>query len=46
MSFPISFLVGLVVYAATIPLFPDWIAAHFEETKELLHSVLVTLSKP
>lgn len=46
MSFPISFLVGLIVYAATIPLFPDWITGHFAETKELLHSVLQSLSKP
>lgn len=45
MSFPISFLVGLIVYAATIPLFPDWISSHFEDTKMLLHTVMVSLGK-
>jgi flagellar biosynthetic protein FliR len=45
MSFPISFIVGLIVYAATIPLFPDWISSHSEDTKVLLHAVMVSLTK-
>jgi flagellar biosynthetic protein FliR len=45
MSFPISFLVGLIVYAATLPLFPDWLHSHFEETKELLRAVLTSLGR-
>lgn len=45
MSFPVSFLVGLIVYAATIPLFPDWITSHFEETKVVLRTIMISLTK-
>ena len=44
LSFPLSFIVGLVVYIATIPLFPDWIQAHFSETQIQLKSVLRALA--
>jgi flagellar biosynthetic protein FliR len=29
MSFPISFFIGLVVYIATFPFFPEWMREHF-----------------
>lgn len=45
MSFPISFLTGLIVYIATIPLFPDWIQDHFLQTKGHLTAVLTALAR-
>ena len=30
MSFPVSFFIGLVVYIATFPFYPQWMRAHFE----------------
>ena len=30
MSFPTSFFIGLVVYVATIPFFPEWYKSYFE----------------
>ena len=34
MSFPASFLVGLVVYIATLPFFPNWMTDHFGSVHE------------
>lgn len=40
MSFPISFFVGMVVYAATLPFFPGWMQEHFLETQEQIAGVV------
>lgn len=34
MSFPISFFIGLLVYLATLPFFPQWISEHFYRNHE------------
>jgi flagellar biosynthetic protein FliR len=40
MSFPVSFFLGLVIYAATIPFFPSWMQDHFEGGQEHLFAAL------
>ncbi len=40
MSFPISFAIGLLVYIATIPLFPGWLETHFAESS---HQIVAAL---
>jgi len=40
MSFPASFCVGLVVYIATLPLFPDWMREHFLEVNEQIFGAI------
>lgn len=39
-SFPVSFVVGLLVYIATIPLFPGWLESHFQTSS---HQIIATL---
>lgn len=34
-SFPLSFAIGLVVYVATMPFFPEWMGNHYLGTKDL-----------
>lgn len=34
MSFPVSFFMGLVVYIATFPFFPEWMREHFLNSHE------------
>lgn len=34
-SFPMSFAIGLIVYIATMPFFPEWMGNHYLGTKEL-----------
>ena len=43
LSFPVSFFLGLIIYAATFALYPDWMAKHFEEQKEGLYLVMRNL---
>ena len=33
-SFPLSFAIGLIVYVATLPFFPEWMRDHYMVTKE------------
>lgn len=40
MSFPVSFFLGLVIYAATLPFFPSWMQEHFEGGQESLFAAL------
>ncbi len=40
LSFPISFVVGLLVYMATIPLFPGWLETQFNTSS---HHIMATL---
>ncbi len=44
MSFPLSFTVGLVIYIATLPLFPNWMSTHFDDVKGQIHSAVLGLS--
>ena len=40
MSFPLSFFIGLITYAATFPLFPGWLRNHYlSEAEQLLNSL-------
>jgi flagellar biosynthetic protein FliR len=40
MSFPASFFIGLLIYIATFPLFPEWIRAHFMESQQHIQTAL------
>ncbi len=40
MSFPASFFIGLLVYIATLPLYPGWVESHFRETTDVISGVL------
>lgn len=44
MSFPLSFTVGLVIYVATLPLFPNWMSTHFDDVKGQIHSTILGLT--
>ncbi len=44
LSFPASFFLGLMVYAATFALFPDWMGEHFELNKESLYLAVRSLA--
>lgn len=39
-SFPTSFVIGLVVYIATLPFFPEWMHEHFLSSHEQMHAAL------
>lgn len=43
MSFPASFVIGLVVYIATLPLFPEWMREHFMNSHEQMFAALRTM---
>jgi flagellar biosynthetic protein FliR len=43
-SFPLSFTVGLVIYMATLPLFPGWMSSHFSEMNMQLHAAIRSLN--
>ena len=40
MSFPVSFSLGLIMYAATLPFFPSWIQDHFDQGQESFFAAL------
>lgn len=40
MSFPVSFFLGLVIYAATLPFFPSWIQDHTDIGQESFFAAL------
>ena len=40
MSFPVSFFLGLVIYIATLPFFPNWIQDHFDQGQESFFAAL------
>lgn len=43
-SFPLSFAVGLVVYVATLPFFPEWMREHYMGTRDSFHAALKAMS--
>ncbi len=40
MSFPISFAIGVIVYIATLPMFPSWLQDHFIGTHDQITAAL------
>lgn len=44
MSFPASFIIGMVIYIATLPFFPSWITDHFTGVQELLHGIIRSIA--
>ncbi len=42
-SFPTSFVIGLVVYIATLPFFPEWMHQHFLSSHEQMFAALRTM---
>ena len=45
LSFPVSFFVGLAVYMATFPFFPEWMREHFLGTHTNMLTALTGLSR-
>lgn len=45
MSFPVNFFIGLSVYIATIPFFPEWIQNYFSDSKDQLFLVLKAMAQ-
>ncbi|MGE0171786.1 MAG: flagellar biosynthetic protein FliR [Oligoflexales bacterium] len=45
MSFPLSFFIGIVVYAATLPFFPSWIQGYFDNHAPDIFNVVRSLTK-
>ena len=43
LSFPASFFVGLLIYIATLPFFPNWIRDHMIAEQESIRSALLNL---
>ncbi|MEY4632365.1 MAG: hypothetical protein RIQ81_2485 [Pseudomonadota bacterium] len=43
-SFPLSFAVGLVVYVATLPFFPEWMREHYLGTRDSFHTAMKAMS--
>lgn len=43
LSFPLSFAIGLGVYIATIPFFPEWMQSNFSGTRESFVAVIRSL---
>lgn len=43
LSFPASFFIGLFIYLATIPFFPEWMSYHFETYGEYMMEALYSL---
>jgi flagellar biosynthetic protein FliR len=39
-SFPANFFIGLLVYIATLPFFPEWLREHFYTGKDQLFATL------
>ena len=44
MSFPASFIIGMVVYIATLPFFPGWMQDHFISIQEQIHGIIRSMS--
>lgn len=44
LSFPINLLVGMLVYMASLQMFPDWVSTHFETVKRYIDSLFTILS--
>ena len=44
MSFPASFCVGLLIYLATLPIYPDWMRQHFDDIRELISGAIQALA--
>ena len=42
-SFPISFAVGLFVYIATLPFFPEWMNSHYMDTRDLFMNAIKSM---
>jgi len=40
LSFPISFYIGILVYIATIPFFPQWIKLHFSVNQQQILTII------
>jgi flagellar biosynthetic protein FliR len=43
-SFPLSFAIGLVVYVATLPFFPEWMREHYIGTRDSFNIAIRTMS--
>ena len=44
MSFPANFFIGLLVYIATLPFFPEWMQEHFYNGKDQIFAALKAMS--
>ncbi len=44
MSFPVGFFVGMCIYLACIPFFPEWTTRHFEMSRGYMHEMIKGLA--
>lgn len=44
MSFPANFFIGLMVYIATLPFFPEWMRDHFYNSKDQIFAALKAMA--
>lgn len=42
-SYGVNFVLGILVYLATLPMFPDWLTLQFDQTMELVHALMIDL---
>jgi flagellar biosynthesis protein FliR len=45
MSFPLSFFIGLVVYASTLPFIPTWIQGYFDSNAPHIFNIVRSMAK-
>ncbi len=43
MSFPVSFFLGMVLYIATLPFFPNWMQSHFLDQRTTLTAAIKSM---
>jgi len=44
-SYAINFLLGMVIYIATLTMFPDWVSGKFEENIQSIYRLMIFLKR-
>ena len=44
MSFPLSFFLGIIIYIALIPMYPEWTSMHFKANIDQINSLIRAMS--
>ena len=44
MSFPLSFFLGIIIYIALIPMYPEWASMHFKANIDQINSLIRSMS--
>jgi len=43
LSFPASFTIGMIVYIATLPFFPEWMGSHYTGTRDIFMTAIKSM---